>query len=82
MRKSVDGLELTFAASMIGHHIMTRRLLEAGLLPDGARVVLVGSAAANNDAPAFFGFTLYDFATGTPPLKSDPWHIEHSVIDV
>ncbi len=74
MRKSVDGIEITFAASMIGHHIMALRLEEAALLSDGARVVMVGSGMANNDAPAFMGMTVYDFATETPAEFDDNLH--------
>ena len=33
MDKSVDGLEVAFASSIIGHHVITVRLLEAGVLP-------------------------------------------------
>jgi NAD(P)-dependent dehydrogenase (short-subunit alcohol dehydrogenase family) len=66
MHKTEDGLELTFASSVIGHHVMTDRLLEAGLLAKGGRVVLAGSEAANNDLPAMMDAKLYDFATGAP----------------
>jgi NAD(P)-dependent dehydrogenase (short-subunit alcohol dehydrogenase family) len=65
MKKSVDGLEMSFAASIIGHHVLTVRLIEAGLL-DGARVVIAGSEAANGNLPAMMGMQLYDFAAGTP----------------
>lgn len=74
MRKSVDGLEITFAASMIGHHIMANRLLKADMLVEGARVVMVGSSAANNDAPAFLGMTVYDFGTGEPTVFGKTLH--------
>ena len=66
MNKSKEGLELSFASSIIGHHILTLRLLEAGLLPNGARVVLSGSEAARNDLPAMMEMELYDFATAAP----------------
>ena len=62
MAKSVDGFELSFAASIIGPHVMTMRLLEAGLLPEGARVVISGSEAARNDLPSMMGMQPYDFA--------------------
>ena len=51
MQKSEDGLELAFASSIIGHHLITVRLLEAGLLANQARVVIAGSEAANADLP-------------------------------
>mgnify|MGYP001794314319 FL=1 len=60
--KSVDGFELTFASSLIGHHILCTGLLENQLLANGSRVIIVGSAAANNTAPAIMGMRVYDFA--------------------
>ena len=74
MNKSVDGLEMSFASSIIGHHILTNRLLDAGLLPQGARVVIAGSEAARNDMPAMMGFTFYDFVTGQPAEFGDNLH--------
>ena len=71
MKKSVDGLEMTFAASIIGHHILTTRLLDADVLNQGANVAIVGSEAANNDLPALMGMSLYDFATGAPTEFGD-----------
>lgn len=73
MTKSVDGLEMAFAASIIGHHVLTLGLLEAGLL-DGARIVIAGSEAANNDLPAMMGMKLYDFAVGQPTELGDDLH--------
>lgn len=72
--KSVDGLEMSFASSIIGHHVMTLRLLDAGLLPEGARVVIAGSEAARNDLPAMMGMELYDFATGAPQEFGNALH--------
>lgn len=72
--KTVDGLELAFASSIIGHHVITVRLLEAGVLPDGARVVISGSEAANNDLPAMMDMKLFDFATDTPEEFGDNLH--------
>jgi len=74
MSKSVDGFELSFASSIIGHHVMTVRLLDADLLPEGARVVIAGSEGARNDLPAMFGAKLYDFATDPPREFGDNLH--------
>ena len=74
MNKSVDGLELAFASSIVGHHVMTVRLLNAGILPEGARIVIAGSEAARNDLPAMMGMKLYDFATGEPVEFGDNLH--------
>lgn len=51
VRRSVDGVELTMAASLVGHHVLTVGLLNANLLRDGARIVIAGSEAARNDVP-------------------------------
>ncbi|MFQ5433668.1 MAG: SDR family NAD(P)-dependent oxidoreductase [Anaerolineae bacterium] len=74
MNKSVDGFEVAFAASIIGHHVMTVRLLDAGILLDGTRVVIAGSEAARNDLPAMMGMQLYDFATGVPQEFGNTLH--------
>ncbi len=74
MGKSVDGLELAFASSIVGHHVLTIRLHQAGLLPEGARVVIAGSEGARNDLPSMFGMQAYDFAVGTPREFGDNLH--------
>jgi len=66
MKRSPDGLEVAFASSIIGHHVLTLRLVEADILPKDAHVVIAGSESANNDLPAMMDMNLYDFATDTP----------------
>ena len=66
LARTSDGIELCFAASLVGHHIITMSLLDAGLITDGGAVVLVGSEAANDDLPKAMGMTVYDFARGEP----------------
>ncbi|MGI9608579.1 MAG: SDR family NAD(P)-dependent oxidoreductase [Acidimicrobiales bacterium] len=61
--RTTDGIEMCFAASLIGHHIITTTLLDADLV-DGASIVLVGSEAANNDLPRAMGMSVYDFVLG------------------
>ena len=51
--KTPDGIEATVAATLIGHHALTMRLLEAGTLSDHARIVIAGSEAARGDVPMF-----------------------------
>lgn len=63
--RTSDGIEVCFASSLVGHHIITTELLDAGLLDD-ASVVLVGSEAANDDLPKMMGMSVYDFALGEP----------------
>ncbi len=43
---NADGVELTFASTLVGHHVMTMRLLEDQLLSDHARIVIAGSEGA------------------------------------
>ena len=64
MHKTDAGIEVAFASSLIGHHLLTHRLIDSGGLRDGARVVLAGSEAANGDLPAMMGMKLYDFVHG------------------
>ena len=74
MNKSVDGVEVAFASSIIGHHVMALRLVESGTLSNGAQVVIAGSESANNDIPAMMDMKLYDFATDTPEEFGDDLH--------
>ena len=74
MNKTADGLEVAFASSIIGHHVLTVRLLDAGILSDQARVVIAGSEGANNDLPAMMDMKLYDFATDAPEEFGDNLH--------
>jgi len=74
VNKSADDFEISFASSIIGHHVMTVRLLESDLLPKGARIVIAGSEAARNDLPAMMGMELYDFATEAPAEFGDNLH--------
>ena len=74
MTKSDDGLELTFSSSIIGHHVLLVKLLEAGFLSDGARVVIAGSEGARNDLPGMFGMQAYDFVVGEPKEFGENLH--------
>ena len=46
-----DGIEMTFASSLIGHHRLVMGLLAADALSQGARIVIAGSEAARGDVP-------------------------------
>jgi NAD(P)-dependent dehydrogenase (short-subunit alcohol dehydrogenase family) len=74
MDKSIDDIEITFASSRIGHHLLTVGLLEAGLLREQARVVIAGSEAANNDLPSMMDMKVYDFVTGPSTQFGDTLH--------
>lgn len=57
-----DNVEVTFASSLVGHHQLTMRLLEAGLLADDARIVIAGSEASRGDVPTFNPTDLHSLA--------------------
>ena len=48
-----SGLEATITSSLIGHHLLTMRILDADLLAEGASIVIAGSEAARGDVPTF-----------------------------
>jgi NAD(P)-dependent dehydrogenase (short-subunit alcohol dehydrogenase family) len=47
-----DGVEVTFASTLIGHHVMAMRLLENHQLSEHARIVISGSEGARGDVPS------------------------------
>jgi len=51
VKHAKDGTEITFAASLTGHHSLTTGLLNAGCFATGARVVISCSEAARGDVP-------------------------------
>ena len=58
-----EGVEITFASSLIGHHQLTMGLLERDLLSERARIVIAGSEAARGDVPTFKPTDLLRFAS-------------------
>lgn len=60
--RTANGIESTVAASLVGHHLLTMRLLEAGALEEKARIVIAGSEAARGDVPTFNPIALDAFA--------------------
>ena len=61
--RNEDGVEQTFAP-LIGHHLLTMRLIENQLLADDARIVIAGSEAARGDVPFMEVIDLPEFAGG------------------
>ena len=61
-RFTKDGLEATMAASLVGHHLLTMRLLEQGIVNENARIVIAGSEAARGDVPMFRPIGIDEFA--------------------
>ena len=51
LTKNSNGVEMTFASSLLGHHIFTLELLKRNLLNKNARIIIAGSEAARGDAP-------------------------------
>lgn len=49
LTRTNDGVEVTFAASLVGHHRFAMGLLRQGALAPGARIVIAGSEAARGD---------------------------------
>lgn len=61
--RTADGIELTVAATLVGHHLLTMRLLERSLLETDARIVVSGSEAARGDLARMTPLDVDDFAT-------------------
>ncbi|MCA9922581.1 MAG: SDR family NAD(P)-dependent oxidoreductase [Anaerolineales bacterium] len=55
---NADGIEMTFASSLIGHHVLTMSLLNNGQLVPDAHIIIAGSEGARNDVP---GMSVLDF---------------------
>ena len=60
--RSHDGLEATVASTLVGHHLLTMRLLEHGLLSHSARIVIAGSEAARVDVMTMHPRDFHAFA--------------------
>jgi NAD(P)-dependent dehydrogenase (short-subunit alcohol dehydrogenase family) len=53
-----DGVEITWASGLVGHHVMTMRLLSDGLLSESAHIVMAGSEGSRGNVP---GMKVHDF---------------------
>jgi NAD(P)-dependent dehydrogenase (short-subunit alcohol dehydrogenase family) len=60
--RTEENVEITFAASLIGHHRLTMGLLDGDLLAPEARIVIAGSEAARGDVPTFTPVDLPSYA--------------------
>ena len=58
LRRTAEGIELTVAASLFGHHLLTMKLLEGGKLSSDAHLVIAGSESARGNMP---GYSKYDY---------------------
>ena len=57
-----EGVEITTASSLVGHHQLTMQLLSDDLLADRASIVIAGSEAARGDVMGFTPVDLSEFA--------------------
>ncbi|MFT7474230.1 MAG: NAD(P)-dependent dehydrogenase (short-subunit alcohol dehydrogenase family) [Verrucomicrobiales bacterium] len=62
LTRTEENIEITFAASLIGHHRLTIGLLDGDLLAPEARIVIAGSEAARGDVPTFTPVDLPSYA--------------------
>ena len=53
LERTAQGFEITLAASLFGHHLLTMELLAADKLAPGAHIVIAGSEAARGEVPGF-----------------------------
>ena len=53
LEHTAQGIEMTLAASLFGHHLLTMELLAAGRLAPDAHIVIAGSESARGDVPTF-----------------------------
>ena len=58
LSRNKSGVDLVFAATLVGHHVLTTMLLKNGLLSESANIVIAGSESARGDVP---GMGLPDF---------------------
>lgn len=58
-----DGFEVTYASTLIGHHILTMRALQDGLLSSTARIVIAGSEGARGNMPGMNVHDIHKIAT-------------------
>lgn len=57
-----DGVEMTFAPSIVGHHKLTMHLLRDNLLPSDAHIVIAGSEGSRGDFPGMDPVDFRSFA--------------------
>ena len=50
-RYNSGGVEMTWASTLVGHHVLTMRLWQMGLLKPNARIVMSGSEGARGNLP-------------------------------
>ena len=51
------GVEIAWASTLVGHHVLTMRMLESGLLSSDAHILITGSEGARSNMP---GMNVHD----------------------
>ena len=60
-----EGVEMTYASTLVGHHVLTMRALEHGLLAPNARIVIAGSEGARGNMPGMAVHDIGEVADGS-----------------
>ncbi len=60
LRTNSRGVDVVYASTLAGHHVLTMSLLDEGLLSSKARIIIAGSEAARADLPGM-GMKVDDF---------------------
>ena len=60
---NANGVEITWASTLVGHHTLTMCLLENGGLSPNARIVIAGSGGARGTAPGMKVHAFHEVAT-------------------
>ena len=71
MRRNSDGYDLTFASTLVGHHVFTTYLLNNGGLADDVSIIIAGSEAASGFVPGINLPDLYTLANSD--FNGDPY---------
>jgi NAD(P)-dependent dehydrogenase (short-subunit alcohol dehydrogenase family) len=61
-RRNSDGIEMTYASTLVGHHVLPMRVLDDGLLSPNARIIIAGSEGARGNMPGMAVHPILDLA--------------------
>lgn len=76
-----DGVEMTFASTLLGHHVLTISLLNTNKLASDARIIIAGSEGARGDTPTmnipdFNAFASNHFSGDLEEMHHSIWKIQ------
>lgn len=72
-----DGVEMTFASTLLGHHVLTISLLNNNKLAADARIIIAGSEGARGDLPSM---NVLDFDTMASTHFDDELEAMHDAV--